>query len=245
MRVQKRQGFTLIELLVVIAIIAILAAMLLPALSKAKEAGRRAACINNLKQIGIGINLYSVDFDDLAPPGDCPYGHDIWNQSTLTGRFQPVGLGYLLTADYVPVPQSTRHVFYCPSMAEVSPNGWFVFGGTNPNGMQNWGRNGIVNIGYDYRDSLDDRTAAGRSPWFLGRPVKLSRDSQFNICSDIVTRGYGPYCHKNQYNVLGLDGHVWTFVDSNKEFPNYLGPDNGTDEWLAYKQFFEYELYVR
>jgi prepilin-type N-terminal cleavage/methylation domain-containing protein len=64
---KSNRGFTLIELLVVIAIIAILAAMLLPALAGAKEKARRVACLNNIRQLAVGTHLYSNDNNQMIP----------------------------------------------------------------------------------------------------------------------------------------------------------------------------------
>jgi prepilin-type N-terminal cleavage/methylation domain-containing protein/prepilin-type processing-associated H-X9-DG protein len=64
----SRKGFTLIELLVVIAIIAILAAILFPVFSKAREKARQAACLSNIKQMSLGIIMYTQDYDETFPP---------------------------------------------------------------------------------------------------------------------------------------------------------------------------------
>jgi prepilin-type N-terminal cleavage/methylation domain-containing protein len=64
----KRKGFTLIELLVVIAIIAILAAILFPVFSRAREQARKAACMSNMKQLGLALMMYVQDWDETYPP---------------------------------------------------------------------------------------------------------------------------------------------------------------------------------
>ncbi len=83
MNVRVKRGFTLIELLVVIAIIAVLIALLLPAVQAAREAARRAQCVNNLKQIGLGLHNYHQSNDKFPLGGSCNQGSQgctgLWN----------------------------------------------------------------------------------------------------------------------------------------------------------------------
>lgn len=188
---QRTRNFTLIELLVVIAIIAILTSMLLPALNKAREKGRSASCMNNMKQTGMAMNFYQNDYNGLVPKMYEPSSGQTWLTMAVTGKYLDWNRARNICPTLQPMINPAQTLYILAINAHINDSQYF-------NNNRSHCPSRLFFITGD--------------AWFRDNPDKFA-GSIYYIYSDGVAPGNAGIarfyaCHGNVGNMLFFDGHV-------------------------------------
>jgi prepilin-type N-terminal cleavage/methylation domain-containing protein/prepilin-type processing-associated H-X9-DG protein len=191
---KRKHGFTLIELLVVVAIIAVLVAILLPALGKARENAKKAVCLNNLRQLGMAELMYANDYNGLIV---CAGEPRMWYDFLIFGDPRSGKSPYRYLKD--------THVLACPSSApfKFNFNNGPIF--NNRNYWQNYALR-FYTYGMHYGNDAD--VAFRESNWEFLKFEKLENPTSYPVITDTfnslwVTQAY---LFHARFNIWGIDG---------------------------------------
>jgi prepilin-type N-terminal cleavage/methylation domain-containing protein/prepilin-type processing-associated H-X9-DG protein len=239
---QTGTGFTLIELLVVIAIIAILAALLLPSLGRAKNQAQRTSCLSCIKQWGFACQMYSEDNDSLVPEeGDLsrrindPYNSDAWYNVVASIYAGERSLVDLYASGEMPLP-STHSIYTCPAAAKPTftpsmTRAYFMYAENARICINKSTRltNGIPNVRLDSVPNPSDTILFS----------ECDSSTSTDPAQSMVTGQYAVARHKGRANFYMVDGSAK--VVPFKEFTRTaVEANNATTEWLLPRAIYWY-----